>query len=89
MEFIHSLGISLLYLVLLGIGLIYAVLILIIGAIHDLHIPGFEVHVGEHDFGPACEKQSRERTVAQKLTPSCIFGQTKAYYKVTAKNPLR
>jgi len=52
MEFFHSLGISLLYLVLLGIGLIYAVLILIAGAVHDLHIPGFEVHVGEHDFGP-------------------------------------
>ena len=52
MEFIHSLGISLLYLVLLGIGMIYAVLILISGAIHDIHIPGFEVHVGTHDFGP-------------------------------------
>jgi hypothetical protein len=52
MEFFHSLGISLLYLVLLGIGLIYAVIILIAGAVHDLHIPGFEVHVGEHGFGP-------------------------------------
>jgi membrane protein implicated in regulation of membrane protease activity len=52
MEFIHSLGISLLYLTLLGIGLIYAVIILIAGAVHDLHIPGFEVNVGEHDFGP-------------------------------------
>ena len=52
MEFFNSLGISLLYLALLGIGLIYAVIILIAGAVHDLHIPGFEVHVGGHDFGP-------------------------------------
>jgi hypothetical protein len=52
MEFLNSLGISLLYLALLGIGLIYAVIILIAGAVHDLHIPGFEVHVGGHDFGP-------------------------------------
>jgi membrane protein implicated in regulation of membrane protease activity len=52
MELFHSLGISLLYLVLLGIGLIYAVIILIAGAVHDLHIPGFDVHVGEHNFGP-------------------------------------
>jgi membrane protein implicated in regulation of membrane protease activity len=52
MESIHSLGISLLYLVLLGIGFIYAVIILITGAIHDLHIPGIDVQVGEHSFGP-------------------------------------
>ncbi len=52
MEFFHSLGISLLYLALLGIGLIYAIIILITGAIHDLHIPGFDVHVGEHSLGP-------------------------------------
>jgi hypothetical protein len=52
MGFIHSLGISLLYLVLLGIGLMYAILILIAGSLHDLHIPGLELHVGEHDFGP-------------------------------------
>jgi hypothetical protein len=52
MEVFHSLGISLLYLVLLGIGLIYAVIILVAGAVHDLHIPGFDVHVGEHSFGP-------------------------------------
>jgi membrane protein implicated in regulation of membrane protease activity len=52
MEFIHSLGISLLYLALLGIGLIYAIIILIAGAVHDLHIPGFDVHLGEHSFGP-------------------------------------
>ena len=52
MEFFSSLGISLLYLALLGIGLIYAIIILIAGAVHDLHIPGFEVHVGDHGFGP-------------------------------------
>jgi hypothetical protein len=52
MDFIHSLGISLLYLTLLGIGVIYAILILIFGALHDIHIPGFEVHMGEHSFGP-------------------------------------
>jgi hypothetical protein len=52
MEFFHSLGISLLYLVLLGIGLMYAVIILIVDAVHDFHIPGFEVHAGGHDFGP-------------------------------------
>jgi len=52
MEFIHSLGISLLYLVLLGIGMIYALVILIVGALHDIHIPGFEVHAGSHVIGP-------------------------------------
>lgn len=52
MEFFHSLGISVLYIALLGIGLIYAIFILIAGAVHDLHIPGFDVHVGEHNFGP-------------------------------------
>jgi len=52
MEWLNSLGISLLYLALLGIGFIYAVIILIAGAVHDLHIPGFEIHAGAHDFGP-------------------------------------
>jgi hypothetical protein len=52
MDFIHTFGISVLYLTLLGIGVIYAIFILIVGAFHDIHIPGFEVHVGAHTLGP-------------------------------------
>ncbi len=55
--FFNSLGINLLYLILLTFGLIYAVIILITGGLHDvhlphLHIPGFDLHVGGHVIGP-------------------------------------
>lgn len=39
-------GVTLLYLALLGIGVIYAVIILIGGAIQDIHLPGIDVDVG-------------------------------------------
>jgi hypothetical protein len=50
--FLNSLGLTLLYLALLGIGIIYAVIILIGGALHDVHIPGLDLHVGGHEIGP-------------------------------------
>ena len=50
--FLNSLGLTLLYLALLGIGIIYAVIILIGGALHDVHIPGLDLHVGAHEIGP-------------------------------------
>jgi hypothetical protein len=55
--FLNSLGLTLLYLSLLGIGVIYAILILIGGAFHDIHLPGvhlpdFNLHVGGHEIGP-------------------------------------
>jgi hypothetical protein len=55
--FFNSLGINLLYLILLMFGVIYAVIILIGGGLHDihmphLHIPGFDLHVGGHVIGP-------------------------------------
>jgi hypothetical protein len=55
--FFNSLGINLIYLILLAFGIIYAVIILISGGLHDihlphLHIPGFDLHVGGHVIGP-------------------------------------
>ncbi len=49
-------GITILYATFIGIGIIYAVLILVGGALHDihlpgLHIPGFDLHVDGHDVG--------------------------------------
>jgi len=46
-----SVGITLIYLALLGVGVIYAVLILVGGALHDIHIPGIDLHLdlGGHD----------------------------------------
>lgn len=50
--FLNSLGLTLLYLALLGIGIIYAVIILIGGALHDVHLPGIDLHIGGHEIGP-------------------------------------
>lgn len=50
--FLNSLGLNLLYLALLGIGVVYAIMILIGGGLHDLHLPGFDIHVGGHEIGP-------------------------------------
>jgi len=50
--FLNSLGLTLLYLALLGIGIIYAVIILIGGALHDIHLPGLDLEVGGHEIGP-------------------------------------
>ncbi len=49
--FSGSLGITLIYLALLGVGVIYAILILVGGALHDIHIPGLDLHmdIGGHD----------------------------------------
>jgi len=50
--FLNSLGLTVLYLALLGIGIIYAVIILVGGALHDVHLPGVDVQVGGHEIGP-------------------------------------
>ena len=50
--FLNSLGLTLLYLALLGIGILYAVIILIGGALHDIHLPGLDLQVGGHEIGP-------------------------------------
>jgi hypothetical protein len=51
-DFLNSLGITLLYLALLGAGIIYAAFIFIGGALHDVHLPGFDLHAGGHvDIG--------------------------------------
>ena len=52
-----SLGVTLLYLALLGIGILYAVIILIGGGLHGVHLPGlhlpdFNLHIGGHEIGP-------------------------------------
>jgi hypothetical protein len=49
-------GIWIIYLALLGVGIIYAVLILIGSELHGLHIPGlhipgFDMHLDGHDIG--------------------------------------
>jgi hypothetical protein len=49
-------GLSILYSTFLGIGIIYAVLILVGAGLHDIHlpgihIPGFDMHVDGHDVG--------------------------------------
>jgi hypothetical protein len=51
--FSNSLGLTLIYLALLVVGIVYAVLILIGGAFSDLHLPGLDVDAGSvHvDFG--------------------------------------
>jgi hypothetical protein len=48
----NSLGLTLLYLALLGVGITYAVIILVGGTLHDLHLPGIDVQVGGHEIGP-------------------------------------
>jgi hypothetical protein len=44
--FANSLGLTLLYLALLGVGIIYAIVILIGGSLHDIHLPGLDIDVG-------------------------------------------
>jgi hypothetical protein len=52
-----SLGLTIVYLALLGVGIIYAVLILIGTELHDIHlphlphIPSLDLHVDGHDIG--------------------------------------
>jgi membrane protein implicated in regulation of membrane protease activity len=51
-SFLNSLGLTLLYLALLAIGIVYAIIILVSGALHDVHLPGIDLHVGGHEIGP-------------------------------------
>jgi len=50
--FISSPGLTLLYLALLGVGVIYAVIILVGGALQDIHLPGIDLNIGGHEIGP-------------------------------------
>ena len=50
--FLNSPGLTLLYLALLGVGIIYAVIILIGGGLSNLHIPGIDLNIGGHEIGP-------------------------------------
>jgi hypothetical protein len=70
MESIHLTGVTLLYLGLVGFGLIYAVLILIAGAVHSLHIPGLDIHVGAHHFGPVDVHTAPDLNVSDVSHPS-------------------
>jgi len=50
----NSSGINIIYITLLGIGIIYAIFILIGAGLHDIHIPhlpGLDFHIGGHDIG--------------------------------------
>ena len=49
-----SAGINIIYITLLGIGVIYAIFILIGAGLHDIHLPhlpGLDFHIGGHDIG--------------------------------------
>jgi hypothetical protein len=48
--FLNSTFITVIYLALLGVGILYAILILIGSELHGLHIPGLDIHIGGHDF---------------------------------------
>ena len=50
--FLTSPGLTILYLALLGVGIIYAVIILVGGALQDIHIPGIDLQIGGHEVGP-------------------------------------
>ena len=41
-------GLTVVYGALLGVGILYAIIILIGGGLHDLHLPGVDLHVGTH-----------------------------------------
>ena len=47
---INSTFITVIYLALLGVGIVYAILILIGSELHGLHIPGLDLHLGGHDI---------------------------------------
>ncbi len=70
MGFLHLTGVTLLYLTFLGMGVIYAIIILIAGGIHSLHIPGFDVHVGDHSFGPVDVHTVPDGTLSDVSHPS-------------------
>lgn len=47
-----SLGLTVLYLALLGVGILYAIIILIAGSLHDIHLPWADLHLGGVETGP-------------------------------------
>ena len=52
---INTVGLTVIYFALLGVGILYAVVILLGGAAHGIHLPGFhlpgvDLHVGGHDI---------------------------------------
>jgi|SRR5579859_1674785 len=52
---INTVGLTIIYLALLSIGVLYAVIMLLGGAVHSFHLPGFhlpgvDLHVGGHDI---------------------------------------
>lgn len=52
---LNTVGLTVIYLALLGVGIIYAFVILLGGAFHGIHLPGFhlpgvDLHVGTHDI---------------------------------------
>jgi len=52
---INTVGLTIIYLALLGVGVLYGVVILLGGAAHSVHLPGFhlpsvDLHVGTHDI---------------------------------------
>ena len=54
-DILNTVGLTVIYLALLGVGVIYAVIILVGGAAHSfhlpgLHLPGVDLHVGSHDI---------------------------------------
>jgi len=46
--FLAAPGLSVVYLALLGVGILFAVLILIGGGLHDVNLPGLDLHLGDH-----------------------------------------
>jgi hypothetical protein len=52
---LSTLGLTVIYLALLGVGILYALIILLGGAAHSFHLPGFhlpglDLHVGGHEI---------------------------------------
>jgi hypothetical protein len=52
---LNTVGLTIIYLALLGVGVMYAVVILLGGAAHSVHLPGFhlpgiDLHIGGHDI---------------------------------------
>ena len=68
--FLNSLGLNLLYLALLAAGVIYAVFILIGGALGHLHLPGLDVDLGGHHVGRCTWAWRWTRRWARSLNPS-------------------
>ena len=70
--FLNSWGVTLIYIVLLGIGIIYAVMILLGAGLHGLHIPGFDIHVDGHDIGVGHDVQVGHADVGASVDHSTV-----------------